>query len=438
MIETKIREKVRNLKERDVLGKIIKNLDSEDIILLMGMRQTGKTSLLYLAIDFLLNKRKIVENNLFYFSLDDANLVFSWDKDHKELEYFLKRQGVDKSKKVYIFIDEIQYLEDPTRFLKYYHDNFSNYKFIVTGSSSFDIRKKFKDSLAGRKRIIQVNPLSFSEFLRFRDFKFNDFVDLDNLSNFNNLKLDEITKEKLKKYLDDYLLYGGHPGVVNIEDRDLKLEELKDIYNSYIQRDIKDIGQIEDVKAYNHLIQILSSQIGNLLNVYEVVNTLGINRLTLKKYLFLLEKTFVIYFINPFFRNKRKEITKMPKVFLEDLGIRNIILEDFRKLSLRVDLGRMAENFVFNEFFKKLRILEKLYFWRTISKNEVDFMWQKEDKLIPIEVKYRRMKKPELMIGLKNFIENYKCKQALVITIDYFGSVDYKGCRVYFLPMYLV
>lgn len=440
MILSEIKAVVKKLESREALTQIIANLDSRDIILLMGMRQTGKTSLLYLLIDFLL-KKKIPENNLFYFSLDDPTIAFSWDKDIKELQYFLEQQKIDKAKKIYIFIDEIQNLQNPTQFLKYYRDNFRQYKFIVTGSSSFDIRKKFKDSLAGRKKIIQINPLSFSEFLAFKNFDFKNFINLANLANlanFKNLKIDKITEEQLKKYLNEYLLFGGHPEIVKIKNQDLKLGKLKDIYNSYIQRDIKDIGQIEDIRAYNDLIQILSSQIGNLLNIQELSNALNINHLTLKKYLFLLEKTFVIYLLNPFFKNKRKEITKMPKVFCEDLGIRNMILEDFRELSLRIDTGKIAENFVFCELSKKLKILEKIFFWRTISKNEVDFVWQKGDKLIPIEVKYGRLEKPKLTTSLKNFIEEYKCGQALVVTADYFKITKFNQCQVYFVPIYLI
>lgn len=299
MISEQIKEKVKILKNRDIFDKIVKFLDLPDIVVLMGMRQTGKTSLLYLLIDYLLKKE--FESNIFYFSLDDPIILGGFNKNIKELEIYLNSQKINKQRKIYIFIDEIQYLDNPTGFLKYYHDNFSNYKFIVTGSSTFEIRKKFKDSLAGRKKIVHIHPLSFKEFLKFRNSEFEgDFLDLNDIDKIKKTKIGAIAGEKLESDLREYLLFGGHPKAVNLKERDLKIEELKDIYSSYIKRDIKDIGKIENITAYNYLIQTLGSQIGSLLNIKELSNTLNINQITLGKYIFLIENTFVIYLLKPF------------------------------------------------------------------------------------------------------------------------------------------
>lgn len=153
MISTQIKKKIKKLKNRDVFSKIARFLSLPDMIVLIGMRQVGKTSLLYLLIDYLLKTKKIPESNVFYFSLDDPIIFSSFNKNIKELEIYLDSQTTDQKYKKYILIDEIQYLDNPTNFLKYYYDNFSDYKFIVTGSSSFEIRRKFKDSLAGRKKL---------------------------------------------------------------------------------------------------------------------------------------------------------------------------------------------------------------------------------------------------------------------------------------------
>lgn len=437
MIPEQIKEKVKALKHRDVFDKIVKFLDLPDIIVLMGMRQTGKTSLLYLLIDYLL--KKDLESNTFYFSLDDPIILSGFNKNIKELEIYLGSQKANKQSKIYIFIDEIQYLDNPTGFLKYYYDNFPNYKFIVTGSSTFEIRKKFKDSLAGRKKIVHIHPLSFKEFLKFKNSEFGgDFLDLNNINKTKEIKAGAIAGEKLEADLREYLLFGGHPKTVNLEEQNLKIEELKDIYNSYIKRDIKDIGKIENITVYNYLIQTLGSQIGSLLNVQELSNTLNINQITLSKYIFLLENTFVIYLLRPFFRNKRKEISKMPKIYFEDVGIRNMVVNDFRKIDLRSDLGNLAENFVFTELNKKLETGDELYFWRTIGKQEVDFVLKKGVELIPIEVKYKEFKKPQITLGMKNFIKTYKSKTAIIATKNYQGFDTIYECNVYFIPAYLI
>ncbi len=439
MISKQIKQKIKILKNREIFSKIAKFLDLPDIIVLMGMRQVGKTCLLYLAIDYLLKTKKIPESNIFYFSLDDPIILGGFNKNIKELEIYLNSQKINQKGKIYIFIDEIQYLDQPTGFLKYYHDNFSAYKFIVTGSSTFEIRKKFKDSLAGRKKIIHIAPLSFKEFLKFKGSDFSGgFLDLKGIDKIRKVKISAIGGESLETNLREYLLFGGHPKIANFKERDLKIEELKDIYNSYIRRDIKDIGKIENITAYNYLVQVLGSQIGGLLNAKELSNTLNLNQITLGKYIFLLENSFVIYLLKPFFSNKRKEISKMPKLYFEDVGIRNMIVNDFRKLDLRNDLGNLAENFIFTELDKKLGVADELYFWRTISKQEVDFVLRKSGELIPIEVKYKSFKKPLITSGMKNFIETYKPKTAIVATKNYQDFTKIDGCKIYFIPAYLI
>ena len=442
MISKFIKNKIPSLKKRTVFDKLTKLLELPDIIILMGMRQVGKTSLLYLLIDFLIRRKKISERNIFYLSLDDPLLLDSFNKNLKELEIFLENQDVFEKQKVYVLIDEIQYLKDPSAFLKYYHDHprHSNLKIIVTGSSSFEMRQKFKDSLAGRKKIIHVHPLSFIEFLSFKGTKTPPILSLENLES-SFLEIGEgvsaIDKEGLEKKFAEYLLFGGHPKVANTNDKELKIEELKDIYSSYINKDIKDIGRIENLSSYNNLIQVLSSQIGNLVNIKELSNTLNLNHITLKKYLFLLEASFVIYFLKPFFKNKRKELSKMPKVYLEDLGLKNMISSDFRNLSDR-EPGALVENFVFNQLLKGLKVDERLFFWRTVSKNEIDFIFQKNQEIIPIEVKYRNFQKPQVPFVFRSFMKGKNSHNALIITKDFLGNIEKEGMNFYFLPAYLL
>jgi len=436
MIPIFIKENIKNLKKRPVLKKIKQYLNTKEIIVLLGMRQTGKTSLLHLTAK-LLQEKNIPESNIFYFSLEDPTILSAWNHNIKELQIFLKNQKIHKNFKIYILIDEIQYLKNPTNFLKYYFDNLPKLKFIVTGSSTFQIKKKFKDSLAGRKKTILIKPLCFKEFLYFKKIQFDSIINLDNLE-VQNLKIDKITQEQIKEEFREYLLFGGHPKISLLKSQEEKIEELKDIYNDYIRKDIKDIAKIENLDAYNSLIQLLASQIGNLLNTFELSSTIGLNHLTLKKYLFLLENSFVISLVRPFFQNKRKEISKMPKVYFEDLGIRNIILSDFRSPNLRNNLGHLVENFIFNELDKKRGLLDTIKFWRTLSKQEVDFIYQKQDEITPIEVKYQNFNTIKIPAGIKSFIKKYKPKKAITITQDFSAFAEFEKTKIYFIPAFLI
>lgn len=437
MLSQEIKQKIGNLKHRTVFDKLIKFLDLPDIEILLGMRQVGKTSLLYLLIDYLL-KTGVPESNIFFFSLNDIALLEAFNKNHKELELFLQKQQIDKNHRVYIFIDEIQYMDNPTMFLKYYADKFSNYKFFATGSSSFEIKNKIKESLAGRKKIIQINPLSFKEFLEFKNSNSISIKAVSDILNVQNLDIGYIEQEDLKTKFEEFLIFGGHPKAALLDKADLKIAELNDIYSSYVQKDIKDLANIENISGYNSVIQILASQIGNLLNFSELSSTLDLDMVTLKKYVFLLNNTFVSYLLKPYSRNKRTEISKMPKTFMEDLGIRNAIVKDFRSLELRGDSGAMAENFVFNEIMKSQSEQEDLFFWRTLSKSETDFVYKKENEVIPIEVKYKKFNSPDIPSGVKNFIRKYKPKKALVITKDYFNRIDFNETEIIFFPIYLI
>jgi len=437
MISQEIKEKITRLKPRTVFKQIEQFLDLPDIEILLGMRQVGKTSLLYLIIDHLV-KKGVPESNIFFFSLNDMSILSAFNKNQKELENFIEKQKIDINHRVYIFIDEIQYMENPAMFLKYYVDKFSNFKLFVTGSSSLEIKNKIKESLAGRKKIINISPLSFKEFLEFKNENSNSIKTIEKIINLEHFNTDVMTKNALQNKFFEYILYGGHPKISQMQTENIKIAELNDIYSSYIQKDIKDFANIENVPAYNSLIQIIASQVGNLINYSKVSSTIDLDLITLKKYILILQNTFVAYLLKPYSKNKQKEISKMPKVFLEDLGIRNIISSDFRPLDLRENKGALVENFVFNELRKSQGLQEELFFWRTLNKNEVDFVYKKAGKIIPIEVKYQNFKSTSIPSGIKGFISRYKPKKAIVLTKDYFDKINFKNTEIIFFPVYLI
>jgi len=439
-----------NLLPREILPKIIPFLEPENIVLLTGARQTGKTSLLYLLIRQLLNNGA-PPSQIVYFDLEniyDFSLLQNL-KDFNEFWQILKERGVDRQKRVFVFIDEVQHLEKPSSFLKYLHDHYKpGLKFIVTGSSSLEIKKKFTDRLTGRVYSFVIKPLSFREFLEFKKEK--DLAEI--LLSFNLpfwicarhpeedfVKISKNHKRRLDAFLREYLTFGGYPAVSLKENPLIKQRDLQEIYSLYIRRDIKDIGEIDDVSGYNNLVSLLCLQIGNLVKEQELAVSSGLSRPTVKKYLFLLENTYVLKLVRPFFTNKRKEITKTPKVFFEDVGLRNGVINNFDDLSLRVDRGAIIENFVFSQLSKEDDLSHKVSFWRSQAKNECDFVWQENiNELYPIEVKLNYPLRQPFPPGLKSFISLYQPSRGFIIHLGEPGFLSFKKTKIYVIPAWAI
>jgi len=420
---------------RTILKQIKKALFDKDILLLTGARQVGKTSLIYLISRYLLKEKKINPQNILFFDLEDIQTReaienCSFDRFAK----YIKEQSskVSKSSK-FVFIDEIQYLKEPSSFLKILHDHYPDIKFIVSGSSSLDLRRKFKDSLTGRKHIFIIPPLSFAEYLQFQGIGSIKKYHLNDILESKNFPVDQENSQEIARQFREFTVFGGYPEVSLIKDFEKKTAKLREIYTSYIQKDIKDLMNIENAAGFNKLVWLIAHQIGGLMNIDELTNSSALARDTVNKYLLILENTFVINLVYPYFTNKRKEITKMPKVYFADLGLRNVISKNFTALEDRADKGSIVENVVFNELNKTKQELEGIKFWRTQTKQEVDFILEGKE-VIPIEVKYQSFKKPKIPKGIRSFIKTYDPKQAIVMTKDFFGIIQQEETKIYFVP----
>ncbi len=361
--------------KRDIQKKIEKQIYSDLILLVIGARQTGKTSLL----KFYYNKLKSDGHKSYFFNLEDFDYLDLFNKSPKNLLDVISLSD----KKVYVFIDEIQYLDNPTNFLKYLYDEHSNrIKFIVTGSSAFYIDSKFKDSLAGRKRIFILNTLNFYEFLFFNGQEnllnyYNPFSFL-----MNKQKMAIPIKRRLESFWMQYLLFGGYPRVVLADDRNEKIEILRELVNSFIKKDISESGLKRPEKFYR-LLKMVSAQVGNLVNINSLSNDLNLSFTAVENYLIVMEKSFHISIIKPFHKNIRKELTKMPKVYFNDTGLRNILINNFEDLKFRPDSGALFENIVYKSLLSHFTNYQ-IKFWRTQSGNEIDFIL---DEKLALEVK---------------------------------------------------
>ncbi len=381
--------------KRLIEKKLISELENNSILTMIGARQVGKTTLLNVLKKSLSANNKIVSS----FTLEDKSLLSDLNNHPKNIFNYIEF-NIDKQ---YLLIDEIQYLEDPSNFLKYIYDLYhEKIKLIVTGSSAFYIDKKYKDSLAGRKKIIYIRPFSFSEFLLAK----KETELSDKISGFSfwdkqkKIKLLNPEKDKIYWYLNEYFIYGSYPKVAFEKTKEEKKEYLKELHLSFLQKDIFEAGIKNELKFYN-LLKLLANQSGELLNVNELANTLNVSRDAIENYLYVLEKSFVIKRVKPFHKNIRKELGKMPKIYFLDTGYRNAVLNLFDKIDTRMDKGQSFETLFFNELNK--RNLENINFWRTKDKNEVDFII---DEKYAFELKFNRRKFN--INKYKSFINLYK------------------------------
>lgn len=378
---------------RSVFDDLIAHLHKKEFSIITGARQTGKSTLLRQ-----IEERCIQEGiPAFFFNLENRTLLADLnDNPLNVLKYFTAG-----NKRTVLLVDEIQYLEDPSNFLKLlYDEHVEQLKVIASGSSAFYMDNRFKDSLAGRKKIFRLYTCSFDEYLALSGK--SDLLDEKNRliahRDARSTKLDYLRIE-----WENYLMYGGYPAVITETNVDEKINRLKEIRDSFVKRDLQESG-VSNETAFYQLFRILAAQTGNLVNVSEISSTLRIKNETTVNYLNILQKCFHISLINPFFRNLRKELVKMPKVFLMDTGMRNCLLDNFQPLSVRIDKGELWENALFRLLTEKYEP-DAIHYWRTTTGNEIDFVLPTLNKPLAIETKYDKMRfKP---LKYKLFRETY-------------------------------
>lgn len=388
------------LYQRDIFLEIEKIINRNEFIILVGARQAGKTSLLIMLKEFLESKGQ--ESH--YFNLENQEYLNILNKHPFNIFDIIPKSRIKQT----IFIDEIQYLDNPTNFLKLlYDEKKSKIKIIASGSSSFYIDKKFKDSLVGRKFLFEIYPLNFNEYLRFNQKH--------ELLKQKKQKLSIYYKKELQTLWKQYLIYGGYPNVALAQNNDIKKILLEEIGASYIKKDIRDAG-IKNIDKYFALLKILANQTGQLVNFQELANTLQVARKTVEEYLYVMRKSYQIALIKPFYKNVRKELTKMPKIYFYDLGLRNVFLNSYNSIDKRSDKGMYLENVVFREFLSQVKNIDEIKFWRTQDKNEVDFIINNKAFEVKfelsrgIEKKYSQFKKlyPEIKFS---FLDNNQILQ---------------------------
>jgi len=383
---------------RSLEEKILAQLHHPEVVIVNGPRRVGKTTMLK-SLQSSVSDRKTE-----YFDFTDPAILNLWkDFSVSRIEAILKDLGIDMQKSI-LFFDEVQYLEEVGLLLKLLYDHFRHIKIIATGSSSFLLLQHIGDSLAGRKKIFVMYPLSLTEIHSLKTI---------NYWKFNHLPVKGPT---LTEDLRQTLLYGAYPPIYLAMNKNEKIEKLREIADSYLFKDLLSLEHIKNPRILTELTRLLSYQIGNLVNPNELATTLGIARDTVMNYIDLLEKFFIIFRVYPYEGNLRDVIKRKFKVYFFDLGIRNAVIGNFTPLSVRSDSGYLLENAVAIGIRRRIeydRKLYQLYFWRDYDGNEVDLVI-KNNNAMGIEVK---MQKEKARIS-KVFRKAFRGAETMVVDIN--------------------
>lgn len=358
--------------QRHIDDKITQHFDKyRQILLLMGPRQIGKTTIL---------------NKIFpqakYFLLDE-------DPVRKIFETYdsnVYKQNFSDNE--YVILDEIHLLGDPGRVAKIIYDLLPNKKLIITGSSSFNIKHKTTESLAGRKIDYRLFPLTVSEFLVQNETE--NKLNFNIIDNIINDTAQKIRPFDLASITNTILIYGSYPFLIK-SPRDSNY--LRNLTDSVIFKDIIELDLIENKKTAGDLLKLLAYQIGNIINYTELATRLNIDVRTVKRYIDIFEQSFILFRLNPYSKNKRQELVKSPKIYFFDNGIRNSLINNFENIDLRNDRGALFENYIVSEIYKANVYGEynfSMNYWRTKSGSEIDLVLSDNKKLIACEIKYTK------------------------------------------------
>jgi len=384
-------------------AKITKYLSKREFIAIVGPRQVGKTTLMHRIF----KKQK----NAIFITFEEQDKLTLFEKSMQDfIDLYVKPYDT-------IFIDEFQYSQNGGKHLKLIFDTVPNHKIIISGSSAIDLTINAIKFLVGRIVIFEMLPFTFAEYLHSQDAQLANLLQ-------NKLKKHETISQSIRDLINPhfqkFLIYGGYPRLVSCTDNDERHTILKNIYDTYILRDVKELINLTDDYKLQKLIEILALQIGNLLSYNNICNILGISYDTLIKYLNFLEKTYIIKQIRPFFTNKSREIVKIPKLYFVDNGLRNSIINNFNNIDLRTDRGAVVENFHLNEFMKQ-KITPK--YWRSKSGAEVDFVIENAGKLTAVEVK-SNLKRAVKGKSLYSFMQKYEPENVLIYSDNFVSSTE--------------
>lgn len=380
---------------RKIQAKIEKKLKDKDVLVLTGMRRTGKTTMLRDIYS------RLPGNKIWFDFENPINIKLFQDIDFDDVYENIVNKGLDRDKRIHVFIDEVQQYPDINKVVKYLHDHY-DIKFILTGSASFYLKNLFTESLAGRKTLFELFPLDFEEFLLFKEKDMKRFLAIREKD-----RVSEIEYEEYDKLYDEYLLWGGFPQVVLARNRENRENRLEEIFSSYWQNEILNLADYKKNEKVRDLILLLAARVGSKLDVQKISQELGVARSTLYSYLSFLEATYFIFTIQPFSQSIDREVTGTPKVYFCDNGLLQILA--------KVNEGQILENSVFNQ----LQTSSKLNYYQKRSGQEIDFVLNKRAAL---EVKQTATKSDARRID--KLAEKLKLNEAYLVSKNYTKDIQ--------------
>ncbi|HPJ55537.1 MAG: ATP-binding protein [Bacteroidales bacterium] len=355
--------------QRALEKKLLSDIKPQKVVLLLGARRVGKTVLM----------EKLIREY-------GDGVVFLNGEDYATVE-MLSARTISSYKQLFqgvklLAIDEAQNIPHIGNILKLIIDHIEGLSVIVSGSSSFDLYNMAGEPLVGRSNHYMLYPFSLKELSK------------------------EESGVETMQLLEERLVYGMYPELIHISDFDKKKQYLLEVVNSYLLKDILMIDGIKNSSKMRDLLRLVAFQMGSEVSYDELARQLGLSRNTVEKYLDLLSKIYVIHKLPAFSQNKRKEVTKSSKWYFTDNGIRNAVINDFRVVSMREDVGLLWESFLIGERMKKRNNANEFasfYFWRSYSMQEIDLIEEFNGTISAFEFKWnnKKVKTPS------RFVENY-------------------------------
>ena len=397
-------------KKRKLFNDLFNEIESKQIICLIGLRRTGKTTILKQLIDCLIKTKSAKREHILFYSFDEEQAEIK-----QIIEEYETRLGKDiytSKSRVYIFFDEIQKLENWQNQIKYYYDYYKNIKFFISGSSSLFIKKRTQESLAGRIYEFTLYPLSFEEFLVFKN--------KEELIEKKKLLQDSIKKE--------FLAYQKRQFIELVHESEERIGKyVKTMVEKIVFQDIPRIFPIEYEGLLLKILRIVASNPGMLSDYESLSREIGINRVTLSNYFNYLEESFLIKKLYNFSRNMLTSEKKMKKFYLTTTSF-------FPFLNNQIDEAKLVENLIILSVNAK-------FFWRTPQKYEVDIILSEKGTIVPIEVKYRENITNKDLKNLIRFCEKYNVDKALVATKNKLSESKFelrngKKLNIEFIPVW--
>lgn len=422
------------------------SLEKEEITILLGPRQVGKTTLIN-QLELYLKQKGLLAERIFSFSFDEISLRTELKRNslflQQKIEGLLGKSLPEIDEEIYLFLDEVQKAPQVFDWLKIVYDQKMKIKIFLTGSSSLRIRDKTAETLAGRAVYLYLSPLSLSEIFE------NDYDLYPQIEDFNNLdfvrnraKFFYQKEAEVNRVFEKLLFFGGLPKVFLADEKEAG-ERLKAFSETYLEREIKDIGSRVNLENFHFTFRGLAKYTGSLFNLSKASSDLGILRPALYRYLSLLEKTMVISFLLPRISVTLKAISKIRKVYFFETGLVNHLLgfsslEEMKNLSF---IGKIFETFIFNQIKIKAQnsqIVPHLSYWRDFEGHEIDLVYERGEVIIPMEITISKTVENEKWRNLKAFLKNYpEAKFGLIVYRGEIAKKEILGKKVYCLPYFL-